>query len=851
MVAFRSVAAIDEDLFMRNRLLISCLVVLAGQTSAAWAAALASADPAGIEFFEKRVRPVLTQQCFKCHATNAEKIKGGLVLDSLAGALKGGDNGPAVVPGRPEKSLLITAVQYTNEDMKMPPKTRLPAAVVADLVRWVQMGAPWPVEKGIATATPASVGPTGNYDRLRKEHWAWQPVHDTPTPTFARHDWVRNDIDAFVLNRLEAKGIVPVSDADKTTLLRRLTFDLTGLPPTPAELAAFLSDGSPDAYAKKVDQLLASHAFGERWGRHWLDVARYAESTGSSRNIPYGYAWRYRDYVIDSFNKDKPFNRFITEQIAGDLLPSSSTAEKNEAIVATGFLAIGVKDLNERDREKFKMDVVDEQIDTTSRAILGLTVACARCHDHKFDPIPQADYYSMAGIFQSTEILAGVKPRSKAARNDYEAAEQLYHLENLPTSAFVPTAAENKAIQPSPGRLAALQARLAKAKQAFMDARSGGKSTAAARKAAKQEMQDIQAEIDSLSASSTPAAAIAGGAAIGVKDGTPGDCYVRLHGEPHDYGAMPPRGFVSLVQLSDVPHVSRSQSGRLELAQWMTSPQNPLTPRVMVNRIWAKMFGVGLVRTVDNFGTTGEAPSDQQLLDHLATQFVQQGWSVKKLIRQIAMSHAYQLSSRNDPADFKIDPADRLCWRMHGRRLDAEEIRDAILSVSGQLDRRPMIGSMAAAMPVAEIRNVRVADRAADGSHRSVYVPIFREALPAVLDLFDFAEPTMVMGNRDTTTVSTQALFMMNDEFVLEQSKAMASRLLAHGQTPKTDAERIELAYRLAFGRTPTAPETTRAASFIKDFQHEEAGKDKNPQEAAWAAFCQALLASAEFRYVN
>ncbi|HZK80411.1 MAG TPA: DUF1549 domain-containing protein, partial [Humisphaera sp.] len=394
-------------------LMVLCLLPVGGHA----AAAAAPADAGGIEFFEKRIRPLLSQQCYKCHSATSEKLKANLLLDSRQAALQGGDTGPAVVPGHPETSLLIEAVKYTNDDMQMPPKTRLSASAVADLVKWVQMGAPWPQEAVAANPKPSGpVGPTANYERLRREHWAWQPLHDSPPPSVKETGWPRNEIDRYVLAKLEEKGLAPVADADKRTLIRRLTFDLTGLPPTPEDVESFVADTEPNAYAKRVDRLLASHSFGERWGRHWLDVARYAESTGSSRNVPFNTAWRYRDYVIDSFNADKPYDRFISEQVAGDLMPARTPAEHNAHLIATGFLAIGVKDLNEKDRIKYLMDNVDEQIDVTTRSIMALTVACARCHDHKFDPIPTADYYALAGIFRSTEILSGVSKRNKGGK---------------------------------------------------------------------------------------------------------------------------------------------------------------------------------------------------------------------------------------------------------------------------------------------------------------------------------------------------------------------------------------------------------------------------------------------------
>ncbi|HWE04777.1 MAG TPA: PSD1 and planctomycete cytochrome C domain-containing protein [Tepidisphaeraceae bacterium] len=811
------------------------------------------ADAGGVDFFEKHVRPVLVQQCYKCHAATSEKLKANLSLDSRQGLLQGGDTGPAVVPGHPEKSLLIEAVKYTNDDMQMPPKNRLPASAVADLVKWVQMGAPWPQEAVAVNAKPAGpAGATANYDRLRHEHWAWQPLHDSPTPGVKDAAWPRNDIDRYVLAKLEAKDLTPVADADKRTLIRRVTLDLTGLPPTPEDVESFAVDSSPDAYARRVDRLIASHAFGERWARHWLDVARYAESTGSSRNVPYNNAWRYRDYVIDAFNQDKPYDRFISEQIAGDLMPARTPAEHNEHLIATGFLAIGVKDLNEKDRVKYLMDNVDEQIDVTTRSIMALTVACARCHDHKFDPIPTTDYYALAGIFRSTELLAGVSKRDKGAKKKgYDAPSMLIQLD--PAGQTAP--AHAVATADTSGRIKAFEARAQTVRAELQSLRKNGKNAdAGSRKTKRSELQLIESQIASLRNATADVSASAGSAAMGVRDADRvGDCAVCLHGEPHDLGPQAPRGFVGVVPVRAVSTIDPTHSGRLELAQWLTGDDNPLTPRVMVNRIWANLFGEGIVRTVDNFGSTGEAPANSELLDHLATEFVRDGWSVKRIVREIVMSRAYQLSSAKNPSDFNADPGDRLVWRMASRRLDAEEIRDAMLFVGGNLDAAPAIGSPAAGLPVVEIRNAGASQTLDAGNKRSVYLPILRDLVPPALDLFDFAEPTMVIGSRDSTTVATQALFLMNDPFVIEQASHLAERV--RSATGMDDAGRVDFAYRLALSRSATASEKARTLKYIFDFEHQALSvtKDslKGSRSDAWASFCQALLAGAEFRYVN
>ena len=604
-----------------------------------------------VEFFERKVRPLLVANCYNCHSANTN-AKGGLRVDDRNGLVQGGSGGPAVVPGKPEESLLLKAVRH-EDDLKMPPKKQLADEQIADLERWIKDGAAWPSE-----AQTVAVGKTdARYEKLRKEHWAWQPLKDAAPPAVVDATWARDDIDRFVLAGLEAKGLKPVGDADRTTLIRRVTFDLTGLPPTPEEVDAFLADDSADAFEKVVDRLLATPAYGERWGRHWLDVARYGESTGSSRNLPFPHAWRYRDYVIKSFNEDKPYDRFLREQIAGDLLPADSPAERAEHLVATGFLALGVKDVNQRFKVRFIMDNVDEQIDTVSRAVLGLTASCARCHDHKFDPIPQADYYALAGIFRSTDLCAGVRNKMGGGGLDYYDSEMLVRL-----------GGESK---PDPSQAE----KVAKAKEAYEKARKefeairgtpAGLKIAANGRPTQQpfrlKMVKLQNELMALT---DPA--VNGKVALGVRDAkTVSDTEIRIRGEAEKLGPVVPRGFLSVLQYAGQPAVDPKQSGRLELAEWLSSQKNPLTSRVLVNRVWQHLFGRGIVKSVDNFGTTGDVPSHPELLDHLAARLVRDGWSVKRLVRAIVLTRAYGLGSEARAANVAVDPANRLVWR-HAR----------------------------------------------------------------------------------------------------------------------------------------------------------------------------------------
>jgi cytochrome c553 len=740
-------------------------------------------DEARIRFFESKVRPVLVQHCYKCHSAQSEKVKGGLRLDSREAMLKGGETGPAIVPGQPEKSRLLLAVRQTDEDFQMPPKSKLSDAAIADLASWVKMGAPWPKEAPAAPSAPAAK--TGaDYDRLRREHWAWQPVRSPSPPAVKDAGWPQDDLDRFIRAALEEKGLLPVAPADPATLLRRLSFDLTGLPPSPEEVASFAGDPSPTAYAKAVDRLLASERFGERWGRHWLDIARYGESTGSTRNFPYPYAWRYRDYVIRSFNEDKPYDRFLREQVAGDLLPGAG----DDSRIATAFLVLGSKDLNERNNEQFLMDSIDDAIDALGRAALALTVSCARCHDHKFDPIPTADYYALAGIFKSSVFLPGLTNRGQ--KNSY------YHPE-----LFVALG------QAAPAPLPAEPARPRRPN-----------------KAKRQPVEpDAGREV-----------------AMGVGEGRPTDARIYPRGDVDSPGATVPRGVLTL--LKPAVALDPKSSGRLQLAEWLASRENPLTARVMVNRIWGHLFGEGLVPTVDNFGATGERPSHPELLDHLALRFMKD-WSVKGMIRAIVLSSTYRLSGGSRAANLEVDPGNRLLWRSSQRRLDAEALRDAMLAVSGRLELKPPAGSPVRQMsPNAQIGQggKNPAFTAADGNHRSVYLPIVRDYVPDFLEVFDFAEPSTITGRRDVTTVATQALMLMNSKFVLEQSKAFADRLLAAGGD---DAARVEAAYLRALSRPPTAEERSRALRFVA-----ESGPSR---PLAWSGLAQAILASAEFRYLG
>jgi hypothetical protein len=787
----------------------------------------ASAAEVGItpeqeRFFQARIRPVLVTHCGKCHASTAEKLRGGLRLDSREGLRRGGDSGPAIVPGRPDESLLLRAIGYRDEDLQMPPKGKLPDAVVSDFEVWIRMGAPDP---RTAPASSPSGHPSADLAWAR-QFWSFRPPKKSDPPAVKRTDWPRGAIDRFLLAALEARGLAPVADADRPRLLRRVTFDLIGLPPAPEELDAFLADDTPDAFAKVVDRLLASPRFGERWGRHWLDVARYAESSGKT-NFSYPQAWRYRDWAIAAFNADKPYDRFVREQIAGDLLAAGDDRERAEQIIATGFLALGSKAHDAENRGQFVLDVVDEQIEATTRAFLGLTVACARCHDHKMDPIPQRDYYALSGIFRSTRTcsgtLAGVFPNFNASP-----------LIELPPGANVP--ATVPALPPE--QRAAMEGRLA-ALVRERDAIPPGEANRDRLRRVNSMLAMLRHRLLIDRPGHSPRAF-----AMGVRERDEAvDSPLYVRGELDQPGEVVPRGLIRVL-CDDSSASVLSGSGRRELADWLASPSNPLTARVIVNRVWLHLFGRGLVPTPDNFGAAGARPTHPELLDALAVEFMNDGWSIKGLIRRIALSRAYGLDSAHDPRDFEADPDNALVWRMSKLRLEAEAVRDALLFVGGRLATGPPVGSAVARVGEGLAMFVRVEGLDASDTHRSVYLPVVRDRVLESLALFDFADPSLVTGERATTTGPAQALYFLNGPLVIRQAEALADRVRA---IEGDEGHRVDRAYRIALTRGPTVVERDRALAFLREFAACSGASE--PARGPWCAFCQALLAGAEFRY--
>ena len=820
------------------------IVTLAGSTPALTAAD----DAAGVEFFESNVRPVLVKHCYECHSVEAGAEEGGLRVDTREAIRAGGDRGPAVVPENPDSSLLLTAVTHADPDLQMPPKQeKLSANVIADLRKWIEMGAPDPRDGQAAR-------PGGVWADLEsaREFWSYQPPRDATPPDVSDPAWPRSDIDRFVLSQLDEQGLAPSPDADPHVLLRRVYFDLVGLPPAPEDLSRFTaainSQGMNSALAAEVDRLLALPQYGERWGRHWLDVARFGESSGKESNISFPYAWRYRDYVIDSIDADVPYDRFLTEQIAGDLLPYETEGERARLLIATGFLAVGTKNLDEGNGFQFLADVVDEQIDTVTRAVLGNSVACARCHDHKFDPYSMQDYYALAGVFVSTKTYFGtaVSPANRVGGDPLPLpqldAVPVYH-EGIPQKQVAKLKDELAAMeQEEQEKRAAVQ----KAIEAGEDASGIFTLRDALRIFWRRGAIDGQLEKVDDEGNPLPLG-------MGVLEREEMiDAPLLDRGDISKAGDPVPRGFPRIIAIDEVPAIPEDQSGRLELAQWLTHPDNPLTARVMVNRIWHHLLGAGLVRTVDNFGMTGEAPSHPELLDTLAVEFMQNGWSIKQMVRQIVLSRTYRQSSEFRDQAFQQDPDNRLLWRVPKRRLEAEAIRDAMLAASGELDlSRPeasLVGRVIGDKPISLIGLDERLPKDLDGSvHRSVYLPVIRDRLPDVLELFDFAEPSLVTGSRETTNVPTQALYLMNSPFIRERSEALADRLIRESSS---ETQRIDLAFRLCLGRAPDDYEQRRAVEFLESSEPPaEEGVDADRETLI--NFCQAMFATAEFRNLD
>jgi len=781
-----------------------------------------------IRFFESKIRPLLIEHCIDCHGEDSQESD--LRLDTLSGMLTGGKAGPSLTPGKPKGSLIVTAISYRDSDLKMPPEEKLSKQEIENLTRWVEMGAPHPEAGEIQN----SVQPNRHIDIVAgRKHWAFQPVRNPVVPIRRDEKAKSNPIDAFLeLSQLN-HSIHPLGLADKRTLIRRATFDLIGLPPTVAEINHFLNDQTEDAFARVIDRLLASPHYGEHQARHWLDLARYADSNGLDENVAHGNAWRYRDYVVQALNSDKPYSEFISEQIAGDLLDSGTDLQlRNERLIATGFLVLGPKVLAEVDGQKMEMDIVDEQLDTIGRSMMGLTFGCARCHDHKFDPIGQDDYYAMAGIFKSTRAMETFEKVARWNENeialpadleikDAHAAKVSEQQQKISSLIAVAT----QQLQPPTGETV----------PADVEKRFPGET--------QEKLKTLRADLKKIE-EATPVMPTA----MGVIDGTINDTEIHLRGSHLTLGNTVPRRFPRVIAGDDQPPFPTEHSGRLEFANWLTSGKHPLTARVMVNRIWHWHFGTGLVPTVDNFGLQGAKPTHPELLNWLATRFVEQGWSIKAMHRQIMLSEAYQRSSGYDAKNAEIDPGNQFYWKYNIRRLEAESIRDALLSVSGTLD-RTMGGNLLKVKNRDYLFNHTSEDKSTyhDIRRRSIYVPVIRNHLYDLFQLFDYTDASVLNGNRESSTIAPQALMLMNSELITDLTTVMSNELI--NNYDDTD-DRIQELFLRTYGREPSVNERLRVVQFIEKFSKLNAGH-QDAQSKAWQAVCQSMVSSSEFLYLR
>ncbi len=905
-----------------------------------------------LEFFEKRIRPVLVQHCYKCHSQDAaekNELRGGLLLDSRAGIMAGGESGAVLVPGKPDEGTLLSSLNY--DLYEMPPAGKLPAEVIEDFRVWVEMGAVDPREGEVAKSAGIDI-------ESGRQFWAYRPIAAGEVP---RVKGASTAIDAYIGRGLQQAELSAAPQASRQELIRRLYYDLIGLPPAPEQIQAFVQNQSEQAYESLVDELLKSPRFGERWGRHWLDVVRYAESV-TLRGLIYPQAWRYRDYVIESFNDDVPVDQFIRQQLSGDLLDEENYEQRRKNLIATGYLAMGNNNLEDQDKAKLRMDAVDEQLETIGKGLLGQTIGCARCHDHKFDPIPTKDYYALAGILKSTESiinanvgrwveaelplppdqveeaeklaaqLAGVKSElarltkdtklgvirvedvvgivvddvdsirtgswNKSTSNktyvgpgyqyanggaanttatfepptelegEYEVRFAYAYGSNRPPSLPVEvwdadgsrvTVLNETTVPVVDGHFDSLGiyrfekgmkprvvVDVSKAKGAVVidavqflskellaqESRTRAPESEDDKQAVAARIKHLQAEAKKLE-SQIPEKEIY----MTVRERKDvEDTQIHIRGDVHNLGDDVPRGFLEVATYGEPILISQGQSGRVELGRWITSDTNPLTARVYANRVWGWLIGSGLVRTPDNFGITGEEPTHPELLDYLATRLKESGWSTKQLIREIVTSDTYQRTSSATAELRDGDPANRWLGRMNRKRMDAESILDAMLQVSGKLD-------LTMGGPTIKNGTNNDYDYPHQGYRRAVYWPVFRNSLPDIFQVFDYPNPSMVVGQRDVSSTSPQALFMLNNPQVMSYCEIAADRFLAMAEIDEPARFRhVSLA---VLGREPTSRELEIAMAFVNQ------GDSEMHRRESWARVIQAVFASVDFRYIK
>ncbi|MEK0426648.1 MAG: hypothetical protein RJB11_2739 [Planctomycetota bacterium] len=889
--------------------------------------------PEKLEFFESKVRPILVQRCYECHS--GQESNGGLRLDYREGLLKGGDSGPALQADEPQGSLLLRAIRYQNADLQMPPSGKLDASEIEVLETWVAQGA----------FDPRADLPSGSSDKPQgmsipdgRNFWSMMPLKPVEVPRAVDADWCRNPIDAFVLKELDSNGLRPSPESSRREILRRVTLGLIGLVPESQEYKAFEQDTAPEAYERQVDRLLSSEQYGVRFGRHWLDVARYSDSNGLDENIAYGNAWRYRDYVVEAFNSDKPFDRFIEEQIAGDLLPDADRQSKT----ATGFLVLGAKVLAEPDRDKLTMDTIDEQLDTIGKAFMGMTLGCARCHDHKFDPIKQRDYYALAAILKGTKTfgdsnfgaikhwneISYANPQEKeqlkaidaqiAEKNGAwnklkseaigklreqvrkQAADYLAVASKLTSEATLNEWAQvGEGLKLHPRVLANSRRYLDNHRQDPLFTKWHELAGHGDHQAIRDYYQELferalgewekakaaDAQVKKLEDSTLEAARVALGdvggflaipakmehaldqeslvkihelaesarlfesaapdetSVMGVADkGVVDGLAIHIRGSYRNLGDVVPRGFPEvMVSQGATPIFSRHSSGRLELARWLANATHPLTARVIVNRVWRWHFGRGLVESTENFGVLGDRPSHPELLDYLARWFIESGWSIKELNRLILTSATYRMSSVHPEAQsaLAIDPENRLRWHYKLERMGAEPLRDSILQVAGRLDCQLGGKSVPLRNRQFVFDHTSIDHTKYDSIRRTVYLPIIRNHLYSLLEQFDFPDPTMPVGSRNTSMVSVQMLLLMNADWIIDSASLLARRSQEFSSEP---SRRIDWLFETVLGRAPKEHEQRRFLDAISDGQ--ASGEDP------WVTLAHNLLICSEFIYV-
>ena len=768
---------------------------------------LLASDSQQVIFFEQNIRPVLSQQCYSCHSSKIEDIKGGLSLDSQEGVLKGGDSGPVIVVGNPDQSLLIKALEHS--DLQMPPDKKLSDNIINNFKIWIKNGA---------------TDPRNSIDQIdiAKSFWSYQPIESSDT-----------NIDSIILLKLNEKGIKPVDLADDYTILRRIYYDIIGLPPTPDEINNYINDKNVDKYKTLVEKLLNDKRFGEKWGRHWLDVARYADSTGKDQNVVYQYAWKYRDYVIDSFNKDKPYSNFIIEQIAGDLISHKNANEYNEHLTATGFLAIGTKNLTENPKQ-YKADLIDEQIDAVTRGFLGITLSCARCHDHKFDPFTQKDYYALYGIFQNTITLDGVERGNNNIGYDGNFG---YIRDDLSESLYS---------QPELWNLISdvrnIHRKIGTIRSYNPNLNDNDKKQVAGEleKLDKEMSEKFQKISDSNNTDLFFKLLFKPNPIMCVKDaGPPSNAKIMLRGDVNQLGEEVPRSLPVIFQQNNPNPNSPNTSGRMELASWIADKNNPLTHRIYVNRIWKILFDSGIVDSFDNFGNLGGEPKNLQLIDYLAKKFIEYNFSTKQIIKEIILSNTYKRSSFFNQENYEKDGDNSCFWRMNEKRLHAELIRDTLLYLSNELDSSNQNHEWTLNNDKRRLDG-KINNELNVSKYRSVYLPTPRDFDIESLDIFDRPDNNLLSAERNETNVPTQALYLMNNNKILSHCDSVEKQLLSTHKD-KSDEEKITYLYLKYLNRNPNLEELNSIIEHIKTC-------DKNK---VYANLIHVLILTGEFRVLR